>query len=241
MMQPGTSWGGRIAILAGALLFLLLLVLTVRILLVPLVVAMFLAYLFEPGIEVLQRQGMSRSRAYVLIFSVVSVALLLLIAISPSWLKFENVGGSTETLSGRIQDQSANLQKWINSELPMFSSIRVSDKIAEKAAAIAQQLIEQLPYLITSFLINLILVPFIAYFMVRDGRRLRRSIVALVPNRYFEMSLLMFHRIDEQIGGYLRGRLIECMLVTVTQVLAREDCPGQVRPCQHAVRQVCLP
>jgi predicted PurR-regulated permease PerM len=67
--------------------------------------------------------------------------------------------------------------------------------------------------------VNLVLVPFIAYFMVRDGRKMRRRIVGLVPNRYFEMALIMFHRIDAQIGGYLRGRLVECMLVGLTQLL----------------------
>ena len=56
--------------------------------------------------------------------------------------------------------------------------------------------------------------------MVRDGRKLRRRIVSLVPNRYFEMSLIVIHRIDQQIGGYLRGRLIECILVTATQLMA---------------------
>jgi predicted PurR-regulated permease PerM len=45
-----------------------------------------------------------------------------------------------------------------------------------------------------------------------------------VPNRYFEMSLIMLNRIDQQIGGYLRGRLIECILVGITQVL----CMGAV-------------
>jgi predicted PurR-regulated permease PerM len=33
------------------------------------------------------------------------------------------------------------------------------------------------------------------------------------------MALMMFHRIDEQIGGYLRGRLIECMLVGLIQMV----------------------
>src|SRR5262249_763851 len=78
---------------------------------------------------------------------------------------------------------------------------------------------EQLPGLITAFILNLLLVPFIAYFMVRDGKTLKRRIVELVPNRYFEMSLIVFNRIDQQIGGYLRGRLIECILVGVTQAL----------------------
>ena len=30
---------------------------------------------------------------------------------------------------------------------------------------------------------------------------------------------MMFNRIDQQIGGYLRGRLIECILVGITQAL----------------------
>jgi predicted PurR-regulated permease PerM len=33
------------------------------------------------------------------------------------------------------------------------------------------------------------------------------------------MSLIMLNRIDRQIGGYLRGRLIECILVGITQML----------------------
>src|SRR5204863_1267590 len=58
-----------------------------------------------------------------------------------------------------------------------------------------------------------------AYFMIRDGKALKRNVVELVPNRYFEMTLMMLTRIDQQIGGYLRGRLIECILVGITQAL----------------------
>jgi predicted PurR-regulated permease PerM len=56
--------------------------------------------------------------------------------------------------------------------------------------------------------------------MVRDGRKLRRRVVSLIPNRYFETALIVMHRIDQQIGGYLRGRLTECILVTILQMVA---------------------
>jgi predicted PurR-regulated permease PerM len=42
--------------------------------------------------------------------------------------------------------------------------------------------------------------------------------VEWVPNRYFETALILFYKVDDQIGGYLRGRLIECMLVGATQM-----------------------
>jgi predicted PurR-regulated permease PerM len=101
----------------------------------------------------------------------------------------------------------------------MVRSVDIAAQVSERATVLALQFVGELPALITAFAVNLLLVPFIAYFVVRDGRTLRRRVVALVPNRYFEMALIMFYRIDQQIGGYLRGRLIECMLVAVTQML----------------------
>lgn len=219
MPPQGSNWGSQFIGIGALILIVVLVALTVQVLLVPLVAAMFLAYLFEPGIETLQRRGMARGRAYIIIFAIVSIGLITLLSFAPAWLKVEQPAGSTQTLEDRLKAQLGDLEGWANSQLPMLSSIRVSERIGTQAVGVAEHLITSLPSLLTSFIVNLILVPIIAYFMVRDGRTLRRRIVALVPNRYFEMSLIMFHRIDEQIGGYLRGRLIECMLVGVTQML----------------------
>jgi len=219
-MQPqGTNWGNWLIGIAAAILLVVLLALTVQVLLVPLVAAMFLAYLFEPGIEVLQRRGMARGKAYILIFAIISMGAIALLALAPQWLSFAPLAGSTQTLSERIQERLKDLEHWADYHLPMFSSIHVSERAGAQAVSIAEHILTALPSLVTSFIVNLILVPFIAYFMVRDGRKLRRRLVEMVPNRYFEMALIMFHRIDDQIGGYLRGRLIECMLVGLTQML----------------------
>jgi len=219
MKQQGANWTSNMVGLAAALLFMLLLVLTLRVLLVPFVGAMFLAYLFEPGIEALQRRGMQRGKAYLVVFAVATAAVIVLMSLAPSWLHTESASGSTETLYERLHAQLDRLEVWTNSRFPMLKSLDISGEISTRAAELAQDLLVELPSLITSFVVNLVLVPVIAYFIVRDGRNLRRRIVSIVPNRYFEMVLIMFHRIDEQIGGYLRGRLIECMLVAVTQML----------------------
>jgi len=219
MPSQGASWLSRVFGIGGAVICLVLLALTIQVLLVPLVAAMFLAYLFEPGIEMLQRRGMSRGKAYLVVFGLSSVGLIVLLSFAPAWLSFESAPGSTQALSDRLQAQLGDLERWADSHVPMFRSVHLSDRISEQAVGLAEQLLTALPTLVTSFIVNLILVPFIAYFMVRDGRKLRRRIVALVPNRYFETSLIMFHRIDEQIGGYLRGRLIECILLGLTQML----------------------
>jgi predicted PurR-regulated permease PerM len=163
---------------------------------------------------------MSRGRGYILLFAMTTAGLVLLFALAPSWLHVESVSGSTQTFGDRLQIQLHAIETWTGSRLPMFESVNLAERVTEHATNLAQRFfLEEFPSLVTGFAINLILVPFIAYFMVRDGRRLKRRVVGLVPNRYFEMSLIMLHRIDEQIGGYLRGRLIECMLVGLTQML----------------------
>jgi len=209
----------RLLAFAALLVCLFLAYLTIQILLVPFVAALFVVYLFEPVIVILQRRGMDRGKAFLALLCLTLIGIMVVLTVMPSWLRFESLGGSSATFTERLSRQLGDLEHWADSRFPMLTSIRIGDQITTRAAAVATRFFEQVPGLVTSFLINLLLVPFIAYFMVRDGKAVKRRIVELVPNRYFEMTLIMFNRVDQQIGGYLRGRLIECILVGMTQAL----------------------
>src|SRR6266550_4093382 len=63
------------------------------------------------------------------------------------------------------------------------------------------------------------LAPLIFLFLGFDNGQIRRFFISLVPNRYFELSLTVLDRLDDAIGRYLRGTLIECFLVGLTLVL----------------------
>jgi len=64
-----------------------------------------------------------------------------------------------------------------------------------------------------------ILAPLIFIFLGFDNGQIRRYFIGLVPNRYFELSLTLFDRLDNAIGKYLRGTLTECTLVGLTLCL----------------------
>ncbi len=212
--MPARFLALAVLIIAAAVLFL-----AVQILLVPFVAALFVAYLFEPGIVELQRRGMERGSAFLLILLLSFLGIGTFLLLSPAWLRFEAITGSSENFSQRVGQQLSEFEIWVDSHFPMVRSFDISGQITLRAGQFATDFFEALPGLITTFSINLLLVPFIAFFMVRDGASLKRRFVQLVPNRYFEMSLIVFHRIDQQIGGYLRGRLIECMLVGLIQMI----------------------
>jgi predicted PurR-regulated permease PerM len=64
-----------------------------------------------------------------------------------------------------------------------------------------------------------ILAPLIFVFLGFDNGQIRRFFIGLVPNRYFELSLTVLDRLDDAIGRYLRGTLMECFLVGLSLTL----------------------
>jgi predicted PurR-regulated permease PerM len=63
---------------------------------------------------------------------------------------------------------------------------------------------------------NWLVTPFIFLFLLFDDGQIKRFLIDLVPNRYFEMTLTTFDNVDAAIGQYLRGTLMECTLVGVS-------------------------
>jgi predicted PurR-regulated permease PerM len=63
------------------------------------------------------------------------------------------------------------------------------------------------------------LAPLIFVFLGFDNGQIRRFFIGLVPNRYFELSLTVIDELDDAIGRYLRGTLLECFLVGLTLTL----------------------
>lgn len=63
-----------------------------------------------------------------------------------------------------------------------------------------------------------VLVPFISFFFLKEGHRITRKLIELVPNAYFELCLNLLHQINGQIGGYLRGQLLATSLVASLSV-----------------------
>ncbi|HEX4996688.1 MAG TPA: AI-2E family transporter, partial [Terriglobia bacterium] len=195
-------------------------VLTVRILIVPLVIAFFVSYLFDPAVSALEGQGVGRGRAFTLLFALSMTVILALLVFAPSWLIPEPMTPSRQDFAESVAAQSLLIEQWVVKKAPLLGSLHLADAVTRRYVDMAKTFFEQLPSLITAISINLLLVPFIAFFLVRDGGKLKRRVIELVPNRYFEMSLIVWHKIDDQIGGYLRGRLIECMFVGMIQMVA---------------------
>src|SRR5205807_5536874 len=118
------------------------------------------------------------------------ISIVVIIIFMPSWLRLESIGGSSDMFTFRLAAQLKDLERWVSAKAPMFRDVDLAKEVTARASAFATRFFEELPALVTTFLVNLLLVPFIAYFMTRDGKTIKRRLVELVPNRYFEMTLI---------------------------------------------------
>lgn len=61
-----------------------------------------------------------------------------------------------------------------------------------------------------------LVMPVMFFFFLIDNGQIKKKLISLVPNTYFEMSLNVLNNVDKVIGNYLRGTLLETLLMAVT-------------------------
>lgn len=56
-------------------------------------------------------------------------------------------------------------------------------------------------------------VPLIAFFLLKDNMKFRKDFLVFIPNRYFEIVIIIMHKIDYVVGRYLRAMFFEILVV----------------------------
>jgi len=68
---------------------------------------------------------------------------------------------------------------------------------------------------ILSLVIQIVMIPLIAFFILKDGPALKRAMLNIVPNKFFEAALHLFYKTDQQIGRYIRGQILDNFILAV--------------------------
>jgi predicted PurR-regulated permease PerM len=63
------------------------------------------------------------------------------------------------------------------------------------------------------------IAPLIFLFLLSDTGRIKRDLLAVVPNRLFEPALAVLDDVDRALGNYVRGIFLECCALGVTVVV----------------------
>jgi len=185
------------------------------------IISFLIAYILDPVASFMEGKGLARSTATTIIFLV----FFLIIALSV-WFILPGILGQLFVLqkqlgSGGTDSLILTIQDFIKST---FGSIDVESlDLKGKLQSLTTNVSDQVMVILSNLgaiLSVVAIIPFVVFFFLRDGRNMKKLFISYVPNRYFEITLNIMHKIDGQLGGYLRGQFTEATVVGVLGAIA---------------------
>ena len=186
-----------------------------------LVISALFAYLLAPFVTWAESYGLNRNLATLAVFVVISIILffsfLFLFPIGISQLSQLQTGPMIDQMEAIISDLEARV------ESPLARvGINDLDLITSLKTLITNFIRDTINYVpnVLAMLSNLVVVPFMMFFFIKDGHTIKKSIIDLVPNKYFEFSLNVLQKMDLQLGNYLRGQFLVAFVVGAMATIA---------------------
>jgi predicted PurR-regulated permease PerM len=189
-----------------------------------LVVGGILAYLLRPIVDGLQSRGFGRVPAILGAFVIVLGGMGFVVT---SVVPF--VGQQVQELSQLIsvdlaRDVATYIEDRVRQVAPIDQGVLVQN-VEKMARALMQgdlvkgdqvaETVSSVVAVFTNIVYAVVIIPFVTFFLLKDGLEIRRSLMALVPNRYFEVTLAIVDKVEGNIGRYFWALLIQCTSIAI--------------------------
>jgi predicted PurR-regulated permease PerM len=197
-----------------------------RIILVPLLSSLALAYLLAPVVAWFERRGWSRSSSVLLAISGAAVILvLILIFILPGfWGQLVKSYEQARALMGdqsrvddllkKIQPISPPVYDFLQSKIKGLGVSDLFDRVFSLAGDWLQRGLFKIVD-VTASLLDLLLIPFFVYYLLVDYRAMREHLDRLIPPRHRAVAATLINRFNFVISSYVRNQLVIALVMGV--------------------------
>ena len=201
-----------IALIVGWLIWLLAPVLT------PFVCAALLGWLGDPWVDRLERSGRSRTTAVVLVFTLMLLLLVLSLVILVPMIE-RQVVTVIESLPAYRDWFMQTALPWVEQRtgLELVAWLDV-DRLTEwvrghwqQAGGVAATLVgyfSRSGFAVMAWIANLVLLPILTFYFLRDWDLLVERIAALVPRDHIATVTRLALESNEVLGAFLRGQFL---------------------------------
>ncbi|WP_320823193.1 AI-2E family transporter [Reinekea sp.] len=179
--------------------------------LISVLVSFVLYTLLGPVNNSLVRTGLGRNKsAGILLLAamiLVGLPLLYLIPIISEALagSAKTVGSARTNIEQVVQLIAVQSSKWGLS----IDSSQIIDVVNSRLIKYDQNTLISASNYFLSVTGSLLLVPFITFFLIRDYGSLRNRLMAILPNRFFELGWLIYFKVADQLQMYVRSVIIQ--------------------------------
>ena len=203
-------WLGGVVLLC-ALVYLLHPILT------PFLVALLLAYLFDPLVDRLEKLGLSRTWGVVAVFALFTlIVMALLLVLVPMLAK--QLLRLYELAPQMLDWLQHSAMPWVQSKLGLADGFWKFDKVK---AAISEHMGQTTDIVgvvlsqatasglaLIGWLANLVLIPVVSFYLLRDWDVMMAKVRSLLPRDREERVVSLAGECHEVLGAFVRGQLM---------------------------------
>lgn len=189
------------------------------------IIALLFSYLLEPFVNRMQAAGMSRTIAIII---TLFTLLLILIWISTSVIPI--VANRMASLARQLQSENlVIIAQQVEFHLRTYFDFIPSGYLEENVTSFIEDIFNfgrlsnvlgNIIAIFTNLFAAFLVIPFATFFFLKDGYKIRRDLMKMVPNKYFETTLSLIDKIETRLGYYFRSVVLQCTLVGIASWLA---------------------
>jgi predicted PurR-regulated permease PerM len=209
---------------AAAAAVLLLLLYVLADVLLPFVAGLALAYLLDPVASWLERRGVSRVWATVVILSLFVLlfvaALMLIVPVLAQQLAAfaQRAPGYLTRLQELVSERGGPVLDWLGLDAGMKDAQKTISEYAGQAAAWAAAFARSAlagGAAVANILSLLVITPVVAFYILVDFDRMVKAVDSWLPLRHRDVIRTLARDMDSAISGFIRGQSMVCLLLGV--------------------------
>ncbi|PZR00486.1 MAG: AI-2E family transporter [Cereibacter sphaeroides] len=199
----------------AALVFFVLLYLLGNVIL-PFIVGSAIAYFLDPIADRLQRLGLSRVWATVVIsLGAVIVFALLVLAVIPTLIS------QAAALIAAAPEISRQFQAFLTERFPELNDStstarqtlnQIGEAIGARGGEVLNGLVSSALSII-SVVVFMVVVPVVAFYMLLDWDNMVARIDTMLPRDHAPVIRRLAHEIDQVMAGFVRGQVSVCLIL----------------------------
>lgn len=190
---------------------------------VILILSMAIAFLLTPAVNLGEKRLHLPRAASVLLVYVLLLVILSLFGYTIVFTLVQQIVSFSTTIVNFFSTLPQSLNSFIQfievqGHIPPENVQAVLNQIQSQATNFAQTLATNALnffFILTNAFLSIVLILVLSFYLTLDGRRIRDSLVNLVPRRSLQNVLLFEDALNQVVGNYIRGQLTLAFIIGI--------------------------
>ena len=194
----------------------------------PVILSGLLFYLLNPLVDLMEKYKINRVLAISIIFVIIAFLLIIGLAVAIPNLQ-RQVIIFAQNVPSYIEDADRVIDDLVTKRLPDDFRPQLEQVLAQFstqatawASNISSKAVNWVSAIISGtsqVIVALIIMPFMLFYLLRDGKGLRDYITQFLPNKLREPVGKVLSDVNQQLANYVRGQITVAVIVAVMFII----------------------